>query len=298
VKQIGAEFEALSPLIGGTQPSAEVAILNDYDSRWAIDIHRHHEEFDYVTHLMHYRRPLARRNVPVDIISADAGLDGYRLIIAPALHVLIPSRARRLRAFVESGGHLVLTARTGMKDTYNALLPMRQPGQLAEIAGVEVEDYYALEEPISLVGGSLMGTARVWAERVKLLDEDRTTVLTRYGSANRWLDGHAAVTSHDFGRGRSLFVGTWLDDHSQDVLMNDVVADAGVTPVMDTPPGVLARRRASKDSGEIIILVNHHRNDQRVTLPWPAHDHLGDRKVEGDLCLERYGVAVLTRLPT
>ncbi len=48
----------------------------------------------------------------------------------------------------------MLTLRTGMKDRHNALLPLRQPGALAELAGVEVEDYYSLEDPI-LVGGKL-----------------------------------------------------------------------------------------------------------------------------------------------
>ena len=32
---------------------------------------------------------------------------------------------------MRGGGHLVLTIRTGMKDAYNALLPLRQPGPLA-----------------------------------------------------------------------------------------------------------------------------------------------------------------------
>jgi DNA-directed RNA polymerase subunit RPC12/RpoP len=66
--------------------------------------------------------------------------------------------------------HLVLTLRSGMKDGYNALLPLRQPGLLAEAAGIEVEEYYALEEPVPVTGLIGNGTGKIWAERLKVKD--------------------------------------------------------------------------------------------------------------------------------
>ena len=149
-------------------------MLNDYDSRWSIQWQRHHQDFDYVAHLKHYYRPLARRNITTDVISAEADLAGYRLVIAPALLVMTDSRAAALRSFVENGGHLVLTLRTGMKDEYNALLPLRQPGALADLAGAEVEEYYALDEPVPVRGEGWLGQSQIWAERLKVIDPART----------------------------------------------------------------------------------------------------------------------------
>ncbi|HEV2126465.1 MAG TPA: beta-galactosidase, partial [Chloroflexota bacterium] len=139
VQQIGRDFAAVGTLLAGTEPAADVAILNSYDDRWAVHIHRHHQDFDYREHLLHYYRPLAGRNIAADIISADAPLHGYKLVIAPTLHLLDEARAARLQAFVERGGHLVLTVRSGVKDDRNALLPSRPPGPLAKAAGTEVE---------------------------------------------------------------------------------------------------------------------------------------------------------------
>jgi hypothetical protein len=46
---------------------------------------------------------------------------------------------------------------------------------------------------------------------------------------------------------------------------------------------------------QIGILINHTASQQVVALPWPAIDHLSRQRFEGDLQLEPYGVAVITR---
>jgi beta-galactosidase len=278
-----------------TTPVADVAMLNSYDDRWSIHAQRHHRDFDYVAHFNHYYQPLAVRNVAVDVLSVNASLAGYKLVIAPALLMLNEARASQLRSFVENGGHLVLTIRSGMKDDYNALLPMRQPGMLAEIAGVEVEDYYALQAAVPVVGEGFTGESRVWAERLKVMDEARTKIIARYGVSNGWLDGQTAVTSHPFGKGRVTYIGAYLDTALQQKLLDDIVESAGVEPLMKLPVGVEVRQRARENGRRIFIMINHERTEKQVTLPWQAHEHLHGRDGQ-EFQLEPYGVAVVTRL--
>ena len=235
------------------------------------------------------------RNIPVDVLSADAALDGFKLVIAPAMLMLNEARASRLRLFVENGGHLVLTVRSGMKDDTNALLPMRQPGMLAEIAGVEVEDYYALQEAVPVVGEDFRGESRIWAERLKVRDAEKTRIIARYGASNGWLDGQAAVTCHPFGKGCVTYVGAYLDDASQQKLLDDILLSAGVQPLMELPSGVEIRQRVRADGRQIFIILNHERTEKQVTLPWQAHEHLHGRDIQ-DFQLEPYGVAVVTRI--
>ncbi|MCY2931097.1 MAG: beta-galactosidase, partial [Planctomycetota bacterium] len=277
VQKLGEDLQAASPVLAGSRVVAETAMLNDYPSRWAIQYQLHNRNFNYVAHFTHYYRPLAEANVPVDVLSADEGLEGYKLVIAPALQILNARRAGNLKRFVERGGHLVLTLRTGMKDETNALLPSRQPGPLAELAGVEVLEYYSLDEPAPVVGDAFTGTAVTWAEMLGVLDEANTRVLARYGPSNGWLDGQPAVTVHRYGKGTVTFVGAYLDEASQKALMNAAAAAAGVGPVMPTPPGVTACRRVSPSGREIVILGNHTRSLQRVPLPWAAREHLAGR---------------------
>jgi beta-galactosidase len=295
-QQVAADFAAASPLLRGSTPTSEAAMLNSYDDRWAIHWQRHHRDFDYVDHFNNYYRALAVRNAGVDIVHASAPLAGYKLVIAPALQILTSALAERLAAYVEGGGHLVLTIRSGMKDEHSALLPMRQPGMLAALAGVEVEDYYALLEPAPVIGEGFSGTSRLWAERLRVLDTQSTRVLARYGPSNGWLDGQPAITVRDHGVGRVYLVGAYLDAESQQVLMDSILRAAGVEPALVTPAGVEARWRANDEGPAALIVINHTRMAQTVALPWRAHEHLGGRAVDGELALAPYGVAVLSPL--
>ena len=292
-KQLASDFAAATNVLTDTAPVAEVALLNSYDNRWSIHAQRHHRDFDYGAHFLHYYRALARRNIATDVLSVDAALEGYKLVIAPALLMLNEERASRLKTFVENSGHLVLTIRSGMKDDFNALLPLRQPGMLTEAAGVEVEDYYALLGPVPVIGETFRGESRIWAERLKVTDE-ATKVIARYGESNGWLDGHAAITSHVYGKGFVTYVGAYLDEAAQQTLLDDLVEATGVARVMECPAGVEARKRVNPQGDEVFILVNHERSETEVALPWLAHDHIQGFEID-KLRLAPYGVAVLTR---
>ncbi|HZJ24723.1 MAG TPA: beta-galactosidase [Anaerolineales bacterium] len=293
-KQIAGDFAKSLNILTGTVPVAEVALLNSYDNRWSIHAQRHHRDFDYVAHFNHYYRVLAARNIATDVLSADMSLDAYKLVIAPALLMLNESRVARLKAFVENGGHLVLTIRSGMKDDFNALLPLRQPGMLADIAGVEVEDYYALLDPVPVTGAGFSGESRIWAERLKVRDEPATKIIARYGESNGWLDGQAAVTSHSYGKGYVTYVGAYLDEPAQQQLLEGIVQSAGVLPVMECPVGVEVRKRVSAQGDEVFIIISHERTGRNMNLPWLAHEHLHGLDIR-ELQLEPYGVAVITR---
>jgi beta-galactosidase len=294
VQQLGREFGTVSDLLAGSQIMARVALLNCYDSRWSIQWQRHHADFDYVAHFNNYYRPLATRNVNVDVISAEAPLDGYRLVVAPTLLVLGEKRVNQLKDFVRKGGHLILTLRSGMKDEFNTLLPVRQPGSLAELAGLEVEDYYALFNPIPIKGNLFEGTTKIWAERLRILDAKLTVPAARYGVANGWLDGEVAIAVHPFGKGIVYYIGAYLDEASQQVLMDHILTTAGIHGLI-APAGIEIRTRQSRTGEEIYFVINHVRTEQTFYLPWPAHEHLNQQEITGELKLPPYGVAILTR---
>ncbi len=295
-QQLGHELAEAATLLADTQPQAEVAILNSYDSRWSIAAQPHHHAFDYVAHLLHYYRPLAACNIHTDIVSADAALAGYKLVIAPALLILNAARAEKLKQFVANGGHLVLTIRTGMKDEFNALLPLRQPGPLAELTGVEVEEYYSLLDPAPIAGSRLEGESRLWAELLRVKEPDRVEVLARYGTANGWLDGQPAITVSTYGLGRIYLVGAFLDVYAQQRLLRHIADAARITPEWESPSGVEVCRRVRADGFAVHIVINHERTRRHVTLPQPMVDCLNGGVVKEDLGLEPYGVAILTQV--
>ncbi len=298
VRQLGKDFAAVSPILSGSEVKASVAMLNDYDSLWSIQWQPHHHDFDYVEHFTHYYRPLALMNVPVDVVSArrlkePQELKGYRLMIAPALLFQTQAMVEVLREYVAQGGHLVLTVRCGMKDEYNALLPQRQPGGLAEIAGVEVEEYFALQEPVPVIGNWFEGQSILWAERLGLLEEKNARVIARYGKSNGWLDDQIAISVNSYGKGLVYCVGAYLDEAAHQALMARVLKTAAVTTIA-TSPGVEICSRQRPGGQKIYIVINHTSNEKTLRMPWPVFDHLTKVEFAEELKLPAYRIAVFT----
>jgi beta-galactosidase len=298
VQRLGRKFEIASPLLAESEVKASVAMLNDYDSLWSIQWQPHHRDFDYVEHFTHYYRPLRLLNVPVDVVSArelkeNQKLAGYRLLIAPALVIQDDAAVESLQAYVNQGGHLVLTVRCGMKDEYNALLPRRQPGELSELAGVEVEEYFALQEPVPVAGNWFNGQSSLWAERLILLGESKARVIARYGKSNGWLDDQIAITVNAYGKGLVYYVGAYLDQNSQQALLERVLKTAAVT-TMATSPGIEICTRTRSNGEEVYIVINHTPNEQTLRMPWPVFDHLAEVHFDEAYTLPPYRVVVLT----
>jgi len=292
IQQVGAEFAKAGAVLAGTTPHAEVAVINDFDSRWAIDFQRHAANFDPVAELKAFYRPLRAQAQVVDLVSAHAPLDGYKLVVAPALNVLTDAEAARLKAYVEHGGHLVLGPRSGMKNADDGLQPQRQPGPLASVLGGRVAQFYALDKAVPVAGEAGQGSATTWAEQLQA-QSPQTQVVLRYGKSNGWLDDQPAVLSRRVGKGSITYVGAWLDDGLLDRLTASWLQQADVhAPVPGVPADVEVCVRGDARH-QVVILVNHAAAARRVQLPssmWPV---LAEGGASSEVSLMPYGVAVL-----
>jgi len=295
VQQVGREFSAVQSELRETSVVSEVALLNSYDSRWAIDFQKHTSKYDQVELFESYYRALYRLAQSVDVVSPYAPLGGYELVVAPDLNVLPKDLADHLLEYVRNGGDLVLGPRSGMKDQYNALLPQRQPGYLVDALQGRVEQYYALEAEVPVGGTWGQGKARAWAEQLEAASPDGQ-VLLRYGKSNGWLDDQPAAITHAYGKGRVTYIGAVLDDKLMDAAAEWMVQQSGVKPALGpVPEGVQVSRRVG--SGKtVFVLINFAAEDRQVDLAHPMKLLLANRTADS-LVLPRYGVEVLREGP-
>ncbi len=291
VSRIGAEFAKAGPALAGTTVQSEVAILQDYPSRWAINWQRHNKAFDPVAALVGVYRPLRQLARSVDIVQDIAPLSRYKLVVAPALNVLTPAAAANLEAYVRGGGHLVLTQRSAMKDEDNTLFPQRQPGPLLPLLGARVEQWYALEKPVPVEGTWGTGEDTVWAEQLHVTAPD-AQVLLRYGTSNGWLDGQPAAVTRVVGKGRITYVGAALSGEVLQHAASWMLETSGIQTVLPGLPATVDVAIRSGTGKRIVLLTNYAAEPATIPLPSPMKDVLTGASVS-TVTLPRYGVAVL-----
>ena len=297
-RQIGEEFERAGEALSGTTPQSSVAIIESFDSRWAIDFQRFNQAFNPFEELVDFYRPLREASQGVDLLPPSASLDRYKLVVAPALNLVTAKDAENLEAYVRQGGHLVLGPRSGMKNEYNATWQQRQPGPLADLLGGRVEAYYALDGNIAVSGEAGTGEAKIWAEFLSATSSDTKTLLT-YGAANGWLDGKPAAISRQVGKGSVTYIGFWPDTKLLKALIANSVKAAAVTPFLTgVPEGVEVSER-SGNGKTVLILINHNLTPEQVALPAGMKVLIGKSSSSvagsGSLMLEKYGIAVLQK---
>ena len=291
VSQTAHEFDQVENSFRDTIPVSQVALLYSYDSHWAIQFQKHTEKYDDIGLLKSYYRALRHLSQSVDVVSPYAPLDSYQLVVAPSLNVLPQDLAEHLLEYVRNGGQLVLGPRSGMKDEFNALLPQRQPGYLADALGARVEQYYALEKEFPVFGTWGSGTASIWADQLKARVPDAEPLL-KYGKSNGWLDEQPAAVTRSYGKGRITYIGAILDDKLMAAAAEWMMQKSGVIPVFGAlPEGVEVSRRMGGGK-QVFILINYAQQSRRVALPHPMKALLDNKQAE-TLELAPYGVSVL-----
>ncbi len=291
VSQLGQEFSKVQEAFRGTTVRSEVALLYSYDSHWAIQFQKHTQKYDDIGLLKSYYRALRKLSQSVDVISAKAPLDGYKLVVAPNLNVLPKDVGENLLRYVRSGGHLVLGPRSGLKDEHNELLTQRQRGYLADALGGRVEQYYAVERDFGVSGNWGAGQASIWAEQLSARDAD-TQILMRYGKSNGWLDDQPAAISRAYGKGKITYIGAILDEKLMKTAAEWMVKESGVGPAFASVPDGVEISERSGVGKSVFVLINFAPESQKVDLGKRMRMLLSDR--QGDSVeLAPYGVEVL-----
>ncbi len=294
IKQMGQELRRIGDRVVGSEVRAEAAIILSYDSRFALDMQPNSSSFSYTRHVTDYYTALHNRSIPTAITSPDADLTPYRLVVVPALYVTDEATADSLGNYVERGGILVITARSGVKDSHNAVVDMPLPGLLARLCGVEVEDVdVLLAEDTRAVRFDLPQASDDCAAGIlcEVLQLEGAQALAYY--CEDFYAGRPAITVNSYGRGKAMYVGTLGTAALVQRVIDQAINWAGVKPVQEAPSGVEITARWEGDR-QLLFVLNHAAESQHVVLNSPYVDLLTESRQSGRVCVPPYGVLVLS----
>ncbi|WP_022918272.1 beta-galactosidase [Ruania albidiflava] len=288
VRALGADLRALAPL-AGTPITARIALLFDWPSWWtATRRGLPTSRLDPLEQLLAWYRPLWRAGYAVDIVTGEADLTGYALLLAPTLHTVTDRALTNLRSAVGTGV-LALGPFTAVADPNGAVRPAPLPAGLADLLGAQVEEWCPLGPDGARLtargaGTGLRGHAHTFAERLR---PHGATVLATFTGAD--LDGCPAVLR---APGADLFhLGAVVDEETMTTWIGLLTGAAGLAPPESPVTGPAALETARR--GDHLFLFNPGSTPVTTTLTHPCTDALTGAERAGELTVPAAGAVVL-----
>ncbi|MDO9086911.1 MAG: beta-galactosidase [Anaerolineaceae bacterium] len=296
VLQVGKELSKIGDLIEGSQVHTRVAIMQSYDTRFAFQVQPNHPNFSYEKHILDIYKGFFHNNIPVEIISEKDPLEGYQVVVVPAMYILTEETARNLEIFVQSGGIVMFTPRTGVKDETNTVVNIKLPGLVANICGIEINEYVsmAVDEDNQVKFGlpelEEDFPTSVWADLITPKGAEVIAFHTMDFYTNQ-----PAATINRCGKGKVIYIGV-IGDNAFNVSIARVISNmAGIKPLMKTPPGVEVMERW-KGNKRLLFVLNHLSETQEITLDGKYLDLINENQISGIISIAPLNVLILKEL--
>ena len=219
-KSIGKDFQKLSPNLINLKKTNSVAILFSNEALSAFNSFKPGRE-SYNDILRQMYDAFYRMNVGVDFVDPSSkNIEKYKLLIVPALYAAPDSLLKRLNRFVENGGHIVYTFKSGFSDQNVKVRTCRQPGIISEACGIYYSQF-TVPQNVSLKDdpfqvGSENNKVNTWME---LITPTTAKVLAYYDHPV-W-GKYAAITQNKYGKGSATYIGCLTSNP----VMEKVLAD-------------------------------------------------------------------------
>ena len=294
VTELGAELEKLGSQTLGARTDAKAAIVFDWDNWWGISYSAGPSIYlDYCQEVLHYYKALHNKNIPVDMIGVENDLSKYSLVIAPVLYMVKGNYDEKIRAFVKNGGRFLTTFFSGYVDEHDLVTIGGYPGKLRDILGIWVEEEDALPKEME---NSFSYQGKTYPAKMlcDLLHTEGAQALSSY--EKDFYAGMPVLTKNAFGKGYGYYVATSSDDAFYEDYLSEICAEAGITPIMDTPATVEVTMR-SNTNGSFVFLLNHGEETYETALPFAGTDLLTDTAyAQNDaITLKAKGVAIIKK---
>ena len=292
ITQTIKELKSLGSEVLDAQYVADMALVFDYDSSWALKIQPGHYALRYGSQITSWYGAISPAHTGIDIIAPRDDLANYKIVFAPVAYVIGETQAQKIRAYVEGGGVFVASFRLGVKTESSQIVRTPLPGLLKDVMGVTVADYvpiYSLKQAVkfsSILAGA-DGECGIWAD---VLNPQQAEVLGTYTSGES--AGRAAITLHSFGKGKAVYVGADLTGPSLARVVRTLTRMAGVKPEIEPAAGIEVTVRRSGTRRQIFLL-NHTPQRQTVKIPGKFRDLISGQSDTGNTELPAYGVRVL-----
>lgn len=268
VEQFGQELKKLDAIVDSRTP-AKVAIVFDWHNWWALELDsKPSKDVIYLEQVKQYYKPLFEQNIAVDFVQPTSDLSKYALVITPALYMIASGVEKNLEQYVSQGGTLLTTFFSGIVDENDRIHLGGYPAPLRKVLGIHVEEFDPMlpGQTNRIVSGGSQGLSgeyesTLWADIIRL---EGAEALATFGQD--FFAGSPAVTSHSFGKGKAIYVGTQGDEAFTRALIAELLSRLSIEAPLYAPAGVEVTCRQAEGHTYYFVL-NHLSSDASVKLP-------------------------------
>lgn len=232
VAQLGADLEKISDKIYGSDSPAKVAIIEDKESKWALDQSNgpRNQGFDYHGMCGEYYKYFWANGINVDVVNSKADFSGYSLVIAPMLYMYHDDIQEKLREFVNGGGIMLTTALSGIvQENDLCFLGEATEEKMSDVLGMWVEEYDGLydEEYNETI---LDGKTYRLKEICEVIHPTTAQVLSTY--EKDYYKGSPVFTVNSYGKGRAYHLAANASLEMIEALCGRLAAEAGLKCIL------------------------------------------------------------------
>lgn len=248
------------------------AILFNHENAWSMERQKQNVTWNTLDHVNKYYRTLKSFGAPVDFINEEKNFNEYPVLIVPAYQMADEALVNRWKEYVDQGGNLVITCRTGHKDKMGRLFeaPFRSPVDV--VAGNKV-DFYDLLLPADPGVVKMDGKSYSWNTWGEILIPDKNAE-TWATYSDEFYAGKPAVTFKKSGKGSVTYIGVDTTDGSLEADVLEKLYSRLNISVMDLPYGIIVEYRNGMG-----IVLNYSDKPYRFELPSGASVLIGDREI-------------------
>jgi beta-galactosidase len=219
----------------------------------------------------------------------------------PALYIADDALLQRIADYVNNGGHVVMTFKSGFANENSAVRWVRAPGPLREAAGFSYQEFSSLEHPLALKGDPFHAgadnQALYWAE---FLIPEHAKAIAYYDHPffGQW----PAITENEFGSGTLLYEGTYLSTKLQTAVLRGSLEKLGLTgPDQQLPVSVHVQHGVNRLGKRLHYYFNYSGAEVKVSYAYAAGNNLLDGKPVGkaaELALAPWDLAIIEESST
>lgn len=274
--------------IEGTELRSDVAILYSSDQEYAFKIQPQTEGMYYFEQPKAFHDAFTKFGVNIDIINWSSDLDKYKVIVAPTIFVTDAKITENFYRYVQNGGTLILTNRSGIKDEHNNYKMETLPTVFRELIGATVTEYDPIgnnEQKIKMTNGKEFICTQ-WCD---ILEPITAEVLATYSDS--FYRDKPAIVKNLYGQGCVYYVGTVGKKALYYDLIQTVLENNGIKYFANLPFGVEITTRENANE-KFYFIFNNSDAVCEVNLPTEMKNIVSG-EISNALTLQPYDMKVL-----